>query len=210
MLETFLLVLAALFPIVNPLGTALVFLSMTSRASLAERRSLSRRVAINSFCVMAGAFLLGALVLKFYGISIPVLRVAGGLIVAVAGWKLLNEGNRKEEDAAPAKGKVEYAGLAFYPLTLPLTTGPGTISVLISLGFSRGVSIDFSQDRRASSSPDWPRRSSWPSASMSASPSPTGLRSCSAAPAPTSPCGCRLSSCSASARRSCGAARASS
>jgi len=148
MLETFLLVLAALFPIVNPLGTALVFLSMTSRASLAERRSLSRRVAINSFCVMAGAFLLGALVLKFYGISIPVLRVAGGLIVAVAGWKLLNEGNRKEEDAAPAKGKVEYAGLAFYPLTLPLTTGPGTISVLISLGFSRGVSIDFSQEAR--------------------------------------------------------------
>ena len=147
MLETFLLVLAALFPIVNPLGTALVFLSMTSRATHAERRSLSRRVAVNSFCVMAGAFLLGALVLKFYGISIPVLRVAGGLIVAVAGWKLLNEGNPKDtDDAAQTKGKVEYAGLAFYPLTLPLTTGPGTISVLISLGFSRGVSIDFSRE----------------------------------------------------------------
>lgn len=146
MVETFLLVLAALFPIVNPLGTALVFLSMTSRASKDERRSLSRRVAINSFFVMAGAFLLGALVLKFYGISIPVLRVAGGLIVAVAGWKLLNDGNPKEEDAQHTKGKVEYSGLAFYPLTLPLTTGPGTITVLISLGFSRGVSIDFSQE----------------------------------------------------------------
>jgi len=149
MIETFLLVLAALFPIVNPLGTALVFLSMTSRASHAERRSLSRRVAINSFFVMAGAFLLGALVLKFYGISIPVLRVAGGLIVAVAGWKLLNEGNAKDQDdAAQSKVKIEYAGLAFYPLTLPLTTGPGTITVLISLGFSRGVSIDFSQEAR--------------------------------------------------------------
>jgi len=110
MVETFLLVLAALFPIVNPLGTALVFLSMTSRATKDERRSLSRRVAINSFFVMAGAFLLGA--------------------------------------TQHTKGKVEYSGLAFYPLTLPLTTGPGTITVLISLGFSRGVSIDFSQEAR--------------------------------------------------------------
>jgi multiple antibiotic resistance protein len=146
MLETFLLVLAALFPIVNPPGTALVFLSMTARASHAERRLLARRVAVNSFFVMAVAFLLGALVLKFYGISIPVLRVAGGLIVAISGWKLLNEGNPKEDDAAQAK--AEYSGLAFYPLTLPLTTGPGTIAVLISLGFSRGVYIDYSQEAR--------------------------------------------------------------
>jgi multiple antibiotic resistance protein len=148
MVETFLLVLAALFPIVNPPGTALVFLSMTARASHAERRLLARRVAINSFFVMAVAFLLGALVLKFYGISIPVLRVAGGLIVAISGWKLLNEGNPKGEDAAQTGGKIEYSGLAFYPLTLPLTTGPGTIAVLISLGFSRGVYIDFSQEAR--------------------------------------------------------------
>lgn len=147
MVEIFLLVLAALFPIVNPPGTALVFLSMTARASAAERHSLAQRVAINSFFVMAGAFLLGALVLKFYGISIPVLRVAGGLIVAAAGWRLLNEGNPKE-DAAQANGKIEYAGLAFYPLTLPLTTGPGTIAVLVSLGFSRGVYIDYSQEAR--------------------------------------------------------------
>jgi multiple antibiotic resistance protein len=146
MVETFLLVLAALFPIVNPPGTALVFLSMTSRATAAERHTLARHVAINSFFVMAGAFLLGALVLKFYGISLPVLRVAGGLIVAAAGWRLLNEGNPKDADAAPTDG--QYSDLAFYPLTLPLTTGPGTITVLVSLGFSRGVSIDYSQEAR--------------------------------------------------------------
>src|SRR5215831_5701037 len=93
--ETFLLVLAALFPVINPPGAALVFLSMTKYASANTRRLLARRVAANAFFVMAGSLLLGAFILKIYGISVPVLRVAGGLIVATAGWNLLNEGTRK-------------------------------------------------------------------------------------------------------------------
>jgi multiple antibiotic resistance protein len=131
-------VIAAIFPVVNPPGSALVFLSLTRRASAAMRRSLARRVAINAFFVMAGALLIGALVLKVYGISLPVLRVAGGLIVALAGLKLLNEGSEKATDEQLTTEKnVDYASLAFYPLTLPLTTGPGTIAVIISLGLSR-------------------------------------------------------------------------
>lgn len=137
-MQTFLIVLAALFPIVNPPGTALVFYSMTKRASAATRRSLARRVAINSFFVMVGSLLVGTLVLKAYGISIPVLRVAGGIIVAMAGLKLLNEGSEKAlDEPSSSERKVDYAALAFYPLTLPLTTGPGTIAVIISLGLSR-------------------------------------------------------------------------
>jgi len=148
LLETFLLVLAALFPVVNPPGTALVFLSMTKRASGATRRLLARRVAINSFCVMAASLLIGAFVLKIYGISVPILRVAGGLIVTISGWKLLNEGSVKEvlEDAPTPERKAEYMGLAFYPLTLPLTTGPGTIAVMISLGLSRAAYSDYGQE----------------------------------------------------------------
>lgn len=139
-IHTFLLVLAAIFPVVNPPGSALVFLGLTRRATPDVRRWLARRVAINSFIVLVSSFMLGAIVLKFYGISIPVLRVAGGFIVAVAGWKLLNEGSHK--DIEPSEGEASQTNpysQAFYPLTLPLTTGPGTIAVVISLGLSKAA-----------------------------------------------------------------------
>jgi multiple antibiotic resistance protein len=145
--ETFLLVLAALFPVVNPPGAALVFLSMTKRASIATRRTLARRVAVYSFFVMAASLLVGAFVLKIYGISVPVLRVAGGLIVAISGWRLLNEGSTKTlDEASTPERKPEYMSQAFYPLTLPLTTGPGTIAVMVSLGLSRAAYSDYGQD----------------------------------------------------------------
>jgi multiple antibiotic resistance protein len=145
-METFLLVLAALFSVINPPGTALVFLSITKYASVPTRRSLARRVALNSFFVMTGSLLIGALVLKLYGISVPVLRVAGGLVVAASGWKLLNEGTRAASDATTTNQPVDYSGQAFYPLTLPLTTGPGTIAVMISLGLSRSAYSDYGED----------------------------------------------------------------
>ncbi len=136
--NTFLLVLAAIFPIVNPPGSALVFLALTRGATPETRRMLAGRVARNSFFVLVCSLLLGAVILKLYGISIPVLRVAGGLIVAVAGWKLLNEGSQKEREAsADSDKRTDLLDQAFYPLTLPLTTGPGTIAVVISLGLSR-------------------------------------------------------------------------
>jgi multiple antibiotic resistance protein len=147
--DTFFLVLAALFPVVNPPGTALVFLSMTKHASVAARRMLARRVAINAFFVMAISLLAGAFVLKLYGISVPILRVAGGVIVAVAGWRLLNEGSSKAIDESSGQGrKTDYSSQAFYPLTLPLTTGPGTIAVMISLGLSRAAYSDYAEDLR--------------------------------------------------------------
>ncbi len=86
---------------------------------------------------MAGSLLLGTFVLSIYGISIPIIRVAGGIIVAAAGWKLLNEGSQKKTGDALEVEEGDYRGIAFYPLTLPITTGPGTIAVLISLGFGR-------------------------------------------------------------------------
>ena len=136
--NTFLLVLAAIFPVVNPPGSALVFLGLTRGVNPEIRRVIAWRVARNSFFVLVGSLLLGALILEFYGISIPVLRVAGGLIVAVGGWKLLSEGSQKELDASTdGVSRTNPLDQAFYPLTLPLTTGPGTIAVVISLGLSR-------------------------------------------------------------------------
>ena len=147
-METFLLVLAALFSVVNPPGAALIFLSMTRYASVEARRSLASRVALNAFFVMAGSLLVGAAVLKLYGISIPVLRVAGGLIVAAAGWKVLNEGTPKAEEPSTEGQRTDYTSQAFYPLTLPLTTGPGTIAVMVSLGLSQSAYSDYIGDFR--------------------------------------------------------------
>lgn len=140
-LNTFLLVLAAILPVVNPPGSALIFLGLTQGATPEIRSILARRVATNSFIVLVCSLLLGALILQFYGISIPILRVAGGFIVAIAGWKLLNEGSHKYVEAQAGEvSQTEILNLAFYPLTLPLTTGPGTIAVVISLGLSKGSS----------------------------------------------------------------------
>jgi multiple antibiotic resistance protein len=136
MLDTYLLMLAALFPVVNPPGSALVFLAITKRASTNMRRALARRVSINAFFVMAGSLLIGASILQLYGITVPVLRVAGGLVVAASGWRLLNSGSTKEEDVQTSDSKGEFSNQAFYPLTMPLTTGPGTIAVMISLGLT--------------------------------------------------------------------------
>src|SRR3954462_7668313 len=134
--NTFLLVLAAIFPVVNPPGTALVFLALTQGAAPAVRRDLARRVAINAFFVLLCSLFGGALVLSFYGISVPVLRVAGGYIVAVSGWRLLHEGSHKALDAREEGVDAALLNRAFYPLTMPLTTGPGTIAVVISLGLT--------------------------------------------------------------------------
>src|SRR5215204_5881433 len=139
--NTFLLVLAAIFPVVNPPGTALVFLALTQGAAPELRRELAWRVAKNALMVLVCSLLCGALILQLYGISIPVLRLAGGYVVAVAGWRLLHEGSHKGAEMADEQAlRTSLLRQAFYPLTLPLTTGPGTIAVVISLGLTHPAS----------------------------------------------------------------------
>ncbi|MEK1887120.1 MAG: MarC family protein [Phyllobacterium sp.] len=138
-INTFVLVLASIFPVVNPPGSALVFLGLTSGATPELRAILARRIALNSFVLLVCSFLLGALILQFYGISIPILRIAGGFIVAVSGWKLLNEGSRKELETPAGGVPHKLLDQAFYPLTLPLTTGPGSMAVVISIGLSEAT-----------------------------------------------------------------------
>ena len=133
-----LLILSALFPIVNPLGGSPIFLTMTRDYSPSERRALARRVAMNSFFLLVCSCLIGTHILTFFGISLPVVQVGGGLIVISTGWAMLN---RSDDDDDHREGNVrkrvtprdEFKN-AFYPLTLPLTVGPGSISVAITLG----------------------------------------------------------------------------
>ncbi len=132
----FLLSFPALFSIINPLGGAFIFLAATRGMSQPMRDALARRVAMYSFFTLSASMLIGGFVLQIFGISMPVLRVAGGIVIALAAWKLLNA----QDDPAERGAVLEEAGerdadrMAFYPLTMPMTTGPGTISVAIALG----------------------------------------------------------------------------
>lgn len=122
-INAFLLVYAGLFPIVNPVGSAPIFLALTSRNSAVVRHGLVRRVAINSFILLAGSLFVGAHVLVFFGITLPVVRIAGGLAVASFGWRLLRDGVEPAQSASHVdeSGPID----AFYPLTMPLTVGRG-------------------------------------------------------------------------------------
>jgi len=129
------LVISALFPIVNPLGGSPIFLSLTTDHTSAERHSLSRRIAINSFFLMAGSYLIGTHILSFFGISLPVVQVGGGLVVISTAWTMLHQGSNEERQEVHRTIQPKDQLLeAFYPLTLPLTVGPGSISVAITLG----------------------------------------------------------------------------
>lgn len=133
--DAFLLVYAGLFPIVNPVGSAPIFLALTSNHSLAVRHRLVHRVTLNSFILLLGSLFVGSHVLVFFGITVPVLRIAGGLAVASFGWRLLRDGVEPTSGAGQVNDDAPID--AFYPLTMPLTVGPGSISVAIALGAQR-------------------------------------------------------------------------
>jgi multiple antibiotic resistance protein len=136
--HAFLVIFAALFPIINPPGAALLFLSMTRRISQANRAHLAKLVALYAGIIIVASLSIGGYVLNIFGISIPVLRVAGGIVVSLMGWQMLSAPAEDEEDQPSAKPLNTASGnVAFYPLTMPLTTGPGTIAVCIALGTAR-------------------------------------------------------------------------
>ncbi|VWX61656.1 conserved membrane hypothetical protein [Burkholderiales bacterium 8X] len=135
----FLFALAALLPILNPAATAPIFLGLTEGASQTTRALLARRIARNMFWLLLGAMLIGSYVLEFFGISLPIVRVGGGLIVAANAWRLLTAtqvavDSRTElaESFTPDMARRQ----AFYPLTFPVSCGPGSIAAAITVGVS--------------------------------------------------------------------------
>jgi len=134
-----LLVVGALFPIVNPLGNTPIFLTLTRGLSGQGRVKLARTIAVNGLVLMVASIFIGTHVLGFFGISLPVVQVAGGLVVVSTGWALLRHSDDDDatEDAKRPCSEANYMRQAFYPLTLPLTVGPGSIAVAITLGANR-------------------------------------------------------------------------
>lgn len=156
--SAFLPAFPSLVSIVNPLGGAIIFNQVTRTRSHADRLELARRVAVNSAMVMLVSLWAGSYILNFFGISLNALRIAGGVVVAVRAYQLLSapedQEERKQAQAEPAEGRHdEISSIAFFPLTLPFTTGPGTIAVAVALsterpeygsgllGFFAGVSV---------------------------------------------------------------------
>ena len=130
-----LLVFAGLFPIVNPVGMAPIFASMTFPYSRDIRRTMAMRIAINGIVLLVASIFIGSYILEFFGISIAAVQFGGGLVVTVSGWHILNRRSDVAERSNDApQPSSEILSKAFYPLTLPLTVGPGSIAVAITLG----------------------------------------------------------------------------
>jgi multiple antibiotic resistance protein len=141
-LRTVVLVPASLLPILNPLGNMPLFVTILGDCDDRTVRRMARQVSINCFFLLIAAILLGAHVLEFFGVSLPVVRVGGGLLVAAAGWRLLGDQDpdalRAQLPAAYDEGMSEQqlSARSFYPISFPLTVGPGTLSASITIGTS--------------------------------------------------------------------------
>lgn len=132
--RTLSLVFVALFPVVNPIGDAPIFLALTQQYPQAAQKVLARKIAAYGFALLAGSFLFGSVILDFFGISIVVIQIAGGLVVAAAGWTFLNQKDNTSRESEATETLEDALEHAFYPLTLPITVGPGCISIAITLG----------------------------------------------------------------------------
>jgi multiple antibiotic resistance protein len=138
---SFLLAFSVLFPLINPLGSALVFLGLVGDAPPSVYRSLARRIAINNIIFLAIIELLGAAILDFFGISLPIVQLSGGIVIAAMGWSVLNEkevnaDSRSRQEETEVRCDTQTRNLeqrSFYPFTFPLTSGPGTLVALLTL-----------------------------------------------------------------------------
>jgi multiple antibiotic resistance protein len=140
--SAFLLAFPSLFSIINPIGGALIFYGFTKNFSSDDRRKVAASVGFYSLLVMFGALWAGAYVLSFFGVSLDALRIAGGTVIALSGFQLLTSSEPHPDQKSHERAKVDASHsdpmqLAFFPLTLPFTTGPGTIAVAITVGAER-------------------------------------------------------------------------
>ena len=142
---SFVAVFAALFPIINPLGGGPLFLNMVQGCSEDVRKKLARSVSINCFFLLFGSMLIGPQLLLFFGISLSALKLAGGAVVIGVGWNLLNQQSSSGSNSSQSSGLTDAtaAGSAFFPLTMPLTVGPGSIATAISLAAAEQSTKDF-------------------------------------------------------------------
>lgn len=138
-----LVIVGAILPVVNPPGDAPLFLHMTAGCDDQTRALLARRIAVHSFALLLGTLLFGTLVLRLFGLTVPVIQLAGGAVVCALGWKLLSD-DVKPADVPVDTRKASATAMAgaFYPLTMPLTIDPGVLSVAVTVGANHSMAIE--------------------------------------------------------------------
>ena len=135
-MELFLYVFAALFSVINPLGTVPIFVGLTINDSAKDRSKTSILTAVNIFVILLISFFTGKYILQFFGISIDSLRIAGGLIIVTSGFALLTGSFSKHKGMDKKRVKddaFQREGVSLTPLAIPMLAGPGSISLLIGM-----------------------------------------------------------------------------
>ncbi len=132
--------LVALFPVINPIGSALIVNPYLSQLPDEVHENAVRKITIYAFCICIVTLFAGHLILELFGITIPVIQVAGGTVICKMGWDTLSSGANNQSGTADMNGKHDAENEVrsiknnlFYPLTFPITTGAGTMSVLFTL-----------------------------------------------------------------------------
>ena len=139
--KTFFIAFSTLLPMIAPIGGALEIFTMVGLASDSTYRILARRIAINNIILLSIVEVLGSAILTFFGISIPIMEIAGGAVIAAIGWKILNHNDevpRTRTKNAASLGSVETDMITlsqkmFYPFTFPILSGPGAIVAILTL-----------------------------------------------------------------------------
>jgi len=137
----------SLFPAVNPVGSAFIVDPLLSGLNFTERKAASKRIAFYCFLICTVSILIGTYIMELFGISIPIVQVAGGLMICRMGWQLLTSDDSlkgDKETARPERKAGDIENILFYPVSFPMTTGAGTISVLLTLS-AHGEDNDISR-----------------------------------------------------------------
>ncbi len=137
LVHSFLFTLATLLPMLNPPAAAPIYLSLTDGASTEDRTRLAKQVSINIFIMLSVAMIAGNVVLNLFGISLPIVRLGGGLLVISAAWNLVNSTDTDTSHAQKMASTYTWEQVkskAFYPLTFPMLCGPGSISAALTVG----------------------------------------------------------------------------
>lgn len=140
--KSFLLALTALLPLINPLGSAIIFLGLVGDEPAVVYRRLARKIAFATFGFLVVIEFLGSVILHFFGISLPIVQVTGGVVIAATAWAILferdaganNRSKHQEIGSGTPPENEDLNGKIFYPLTFPITAGPGTLVVMLTLG----------------------------------------------------------------------------
>lgn len=137
----------ALFPVINPIGSAFIVSPYFSGLHRQERANAIKRITLYAFSICVVTLLTGHWILELFGISIPIIQLAGGTMICKTGWEFLSPSKQNTAELSTnikVNSSQEIESKLFYPITFPLTTGAGTISVLFTLS-AHGANKNISQ-----------------------------------------------------------------